>query len=133
MRDSDALHFIKRKDWEIIELSFSKVTKGLFLSVFMYRDYACQIFKKYRRYSRAYYMEIIMRNEVESRTIFLFKEKFISSAQEIDAVLEMYVSIDDLETIANFMKSINVSPKRLTQLLKLAIKNDSAKVTLHLL
>ena len=30
MRDKDALHFIRKRDWDTIELSFSKIAKGLF-------------------------------------------------------------------------------------------------------
>jgi len=30
LRDRDALHFIRHRDWAIIEKSFSKSAKGLF-------------------------------------------------------------------------------------------------------
>ena len=48
-------------------------------------------------------MEIIQHNDVDSRTIFLFKDHFMKSNEDIDSVLEMYVSIDDLE---QFTKAI---------------------------
>ena len=57
-------------------------------------------------------MEIIQHNDVDSRTIFLFKDHFMKSNEDIDSVLEMYVSIDDLEQFTKAINSINLSAKR---------------------
>ena len=69
LRDSDAMHFIKHRDWEIIEKSFKKTSKGLFTGLMMHKKYADKISRSYRMYNRAYYQEIIVKNEnVEQRT-----------------------------------------------------------------
>lgn len=90
LRDSDALHFIKERDFKIIEKSFTKLCKGCFVGLFMHKKYGNQIFKRYKTYSRAYYQEIIVRNEVEARTQHLFKKKFMKTNEDIDSVLDMY-------------------------------------------
>ena len=61
-----------------------------------------QTAKSYRSYNRAFYQEIIIKNNVESRTQFLFKQKFLKTNEDIDSVLEMYCQIDDLEQFAKF-------------------------------
>ena len=41
-------------------------------------------------------------HEVESRTVFLFKQRFMRTKEDIDSVLDMYCQIDDLEQFAKF-------------------------------
>lgn len=133
LRDSDAMHFIKQRDWQIIEKSFKKSSKGLFTGLMMHKKYADQVSRSYKTYNRAYYQEIIVKNDqVEARTRFLFNQRFLKSADDIDQVLEMYCQIDDLEQFARFIKQIPDSAQRVEQLFLVCIKNDSMKIAFHL-
>jgi hypothetical protein len=96
LRDRDALHFINQRDFKIIEKSFSKHSKGMFSGLQIAKnDDQCS--KYYKNYNRAYYQEIIIKNDVDDRTAFLFAQKFLRSKDDIDSVLEMFCNIDDLE------------------------------------
>lgn len=79
IRDKDALHFIRKRDWDTIEFSFSKMAKGSFtgLQIWKLFDWSSQQGRKYKQYNRAYYQEIIIKNDVEQRTQMLFKLKFL--------------------------------------------------------
>lgn len=73
-----------------------------------------------------------MRNEVEARTVFLFKERFMKSVEDIDSVLDMYCQIDDLEQFAKSVQQIKMSEQRVQELLLVSFKHDSFKVAFHL-
>ncbi len=65
LRDKDALHLIKYDNFKLIQESFSKKARGLFTGLFMHQKYSDQVFKKYKEYDRSYYLEIMIKNEVE--------------------------------------------------------------------
>lgn len=133
LRDRDAIHFIKQRDWRIIEKSFKKSSKGLFTGLMMHKKYADQVSRSYKQYNRAYYQEIIVKNEkVEARTIFLFKQRFLRTTDDINSILEMYCQIDDLEQFSKFVKQIKISDERVEQLFLVSIKYDSLKIAFHL-
>lgn len=137
LRDRDALHFIKQRDWKIIEKSFKKSSKGLFTGLMMHKKYADQVSRSYKTYSRAYYQEIIVKSgTVEARTVFLFKEKFLQKIEDINSILQMYCQIDDLEQFSKFMKQIKtkttIKDERVEELFLVSIKNDSFKIAFHL-
>ena len=90
LRDRDALHFIRQRDWKIIEKSFSKTSRSGITGVFMHKQLPNHTAYHYRNYNRAYYQELIIKNDIESRTKFLFAQKFLKTKEDIDSVLEMY-------------------------------------------
>lgn len=72
LRDKDALLFIKNRDFKIIEKSFEKTTKSPLSSLKMHREQHKHTSYRYRTYSRAYYQELIIKNDIDERTRFLF-------------------------------------------------------------
>ena len=57
----------------------------------MHKKYHDQVYRTYKKYSRAYFQEIIVKNNtIDDRTIFLFKQKFLKTTEDIDSVMEMY-------------------------------------------
>ena len=102
LRDRDALHFIRTRDWKIIEKSFEKCTKGNNTNSFMHKKLASFTIMHYKYYNRAYYQELIIKNDVENRTQYLFSKKFLKTKNDIGSVLEMYCQIDDLQQFSKF-------------------------------
>lgn len=133
LRDLDALHFIKQRDWRIIEKSFSKNTRSSNMTqMFMHKNLQSNTAHKYKMYNRAYYQELIIKNDVESRTKFLFSQKFLKTKEDIDSVLEMYCQIDDLEQFDKFSKQMTLSEKRVESLFLVCLRYDSMKIAFHL-
>lgn len=48
----------------------------------------------YRKYNQAYYEEIVINNDVESRVAQNYRERFLVSAEDIYIVFEMYCKED---------------------------------------
>jgi hypothetical protein len=66
MRDVDALQFLNQRDYELIKLSFTKMTTKLKLTLFFNKEFPMKS-STYRKYNQAYYEEIVINNNVESR------------------------------------------------------------------
>ncbi len=97
LRDKDALHFIKQENFQIIQSAFHKKAKGLFTGLFMHSKYQDQIFKKYDYYDRSYFLEIMIKNDLEQRVIANFKQRFLNDNENIGGILNLYIDLDDLE------------------------------------
>jgi hypothetical protein len=132
LRDRDALHFIRQRDWKIIEKSFSKTSRSGITGVFMHKQLPNHSAYHYKTYNRAYYQELIIKNDIESRTKFLFAQKFLKTKEDINSVLEMYCQIDDLEQFAKFSKQMNLQEKRVENLFLVCLKYDAMKIAFHL-
>ena len=91
---------------------------------------------RYKTYSRAYYQELIIKNDIDERTRFLFAQKFLKENADINSVLEMYCQIDDLCNFVLFSEKDEM-PKYLTadrieELFLLALRSDSLKIAFHI-
>ena len=72
LRDRDALHLLNTRDYELIKLSFSRyVTK---IKIGSRTQMKCST---YRKYNQAYYEEIIVNNQVESRVAMNYRQRFL--------------------------------------------------------
>ena len=96
MRDDDALHLLKKRDYELIRITFTKMTTKLNL-----RDFQQEYFKNnsikssgYRKYNEAFYEELLIDYRVEERIAQNYRERFLVSPEEIYLVLEMYAKQD---------------------------------------
>ena len=66
LRDKDALQFLNQRDYELIRLSFEKYVTKINLSLFFKKSFPIKA-ATYRKYDQAYYEEIVINNDVESR------------------------------------------------------------------
>ena len=98
----------------------------------MHKDQVMYTAYHYKKYVRAFYQELIIKNDVESRTKFLFAQKFLRTKEDIDSVLEMYCQIDDLEQFAKFSKQMTLNEKRVEELFLNCLKYDAFKIAFHL-
>ena len=57
-------------------------------------------------YDRSYYLEIMIKNEVEQRVMTNFKLKFLNNTEDIDNILNLYCKLDDLENFVLSVKEI---------------------------
>ena len=97
LRDKDALHFIMHDNFRLIQSSFSKNARGYFTGLFMHKKYSDHVFKKYHVYDRSYYLEILIKNDVEPRIMNNFKLRFLNDKEDNDNILNLYCKLDDLE------------------------------------
>ena len=66
LRDKDALILLNTRDYELIELSLKRHILKLDLKMFFTHDFPMKA-SRYRKYSQAYFEEILINNEVDSR------------------------------------------------------------------
>ena len=132
LRDKDAIHFISTRDWKIIEKSFKKSTKSLHSQLKMHRQQTLHKSSKYKMYNRAYFQEIIISNQIEERTKFLFEQKFLSTIEEINQVLQMYCQIDDLEQFYKYTHGRTFTEEKMEKLFIDALKFDSFKIAFQI-
>ena len=85
----------------------------------------------YKHYNRAYYQQIIIKNEVDERTAYLFNHQFLKQDKDIDEVLAMFCQIDNLEQFANFSK-IHLSEDRIKELFLICLLKNSFLIAFHL-
>lgn len=67
----------------------------------MYSKYQDQVFKKYQFYDRSYFLEIMIKNDIEQRVINNFKIRFLNDNDDIDNILNLYCKLDDLQNFVN--------------------------------
>ena len=89
MRDKDALHLLKTRDYELIRLSFEKFTAKLNILNFFKQPQTLKSVT-YKNYNQAYYEEILIDFQVESRVALNYRERFLTKKEQIILVLEMY-------------------------------------------
>ena len=96
LRDSDALHLLKTRDYELIRLAFEKLSTKLNLSNFQDTKKRPDSLKStnYRRYNESYFEEILIDMNVESRVALNYRERFLVTKEQIMLVLEMYCKND---------------------------------------
>jgi hypothetical protein len=88
LRDKDALHFLNQRDYELIRLTFTKNTTKINLTQFFKKSFPMKS-STYRKYNQAYYEEIVINNDVESRVAQNYRERFLVTAEDIYIVFEM--------------------------------------------
>ncbi len=129
-RDKDALHFITQRDWKLIETTFKKPTQDKTAGS-KHRGEQQESRFNYKHYNRAYYQQIIIKNEVDERTTFLFKQRFLKNEKDIDEVLAMFCQIDNLEQFARF-SNINLTPSRIQELFLMCLNKNSFLIAFYL-
>lgn len=85
----------------------------------------------YRKYTNAYYEEILIDYKIESRVAQNFRERFLVDKDEIYQVLEMYCKKD---YVHHFL-AVNfdgITHKQMIELFCICIKNDSHKICLQI-
>jgi len=94
LRDRDALKLIKDRDYVLIDIVIGKYTARLNLSESQ-KDAASGLKSNtYKKYSRAYFEEIIINNEVEQRIATDFRRRYLKTSQDLLNVFEMYCKED---------------------------------------
>ena len=126
LRDKDALHLIKQRDYELISVSFDKYTAKINLTHFFKKAFPMKS-STYRRYNRAYFEEIVINNDVEPRVARNYREKFLVTAEDIYNVFEMYCKEDYDEQFISTKKQ-NITHKQFVDLFIISLKNDSFKI-----
>jgi len=81
LRDSDALHLLKTRDYELIRLTFEKTAAKLNLSNFQDTKKRSDSLKSknYRKYNESYFEEILIDMNVESRVALNYRERFLTT------------------------------------------------------
>ena len=100
LRDKDAQQFLKQRDYEIIRLTFDKMTTKLNMNQFYKKSISLKS-QNYRKYTQAFYEEILIDYAIEPRVAQNYRERFLSTAEEIYLVLEMYCKND---YVSHFLK-----------------------------
>jgi hypothetical protein len=130
LRDKDAQQFLKQRDYEIIRLTFDKMTTKLNMNQFYKKSFSLKS-QNYRKYTQAFYEEILIDYAIEPRVAQNYRERFLSTAEEIYLVLEMYCKND---YVSHFLK-INfeeISHKQFVELFCICLKSDSFKIAMQI-
>mmetsp|Transcript_12389 Transcript_12389/g.19299 ORF Transcript_12389/g.19299 Transcript_12389/m.19299 type:complete len:203 (+) Transcript_12389:1049-1657(+) len=130
LRDKDALQLINSRDYELIEKSFNQHTQKVNLKQFYTERFSVKS-STYRMYNRAYYEEIVITNDVESRVARNYRERFLKSAEDIFIVFQMYCKEDYDEQFLTTKKD-EISHDQFLELFVLSLRNDSFKIALLL-
>ena len=128
LRDKDAIHLLNRRDYELIKLSFEKYTVKLNLLQFYKKSFALKA-RTYRKYNQAYFEEIVINNDIESRVAFNYRERFLVTPEDIYIVFEMYCKEDYDEQFKKTKKE-RISHKQFVDLFIICIRNDSFKIAM---
>jgi len=83
----------------------------------------------YRKYNQAYYEEIVINNNVESRVAQNYRERFLVTAEDIYIVFDMYCKEDYDEQFINTKKD-EITHKQFVDLFITCLKNDSFKIAI---
>jgi hypothetical protein len=128
MRDKDALHFLNQRDYELIRLSFDRYTTKMNLLLFFKKAFPLKA-STYRRYNQAYYEEIVINNNVESRVAQNYRERFLVTAEDIYIVFDMYCK-EDYDEQFMLTKKDEITHKQFVDLFITCLKNDSFKIAI---
>lgn len=130
MRDKDALHLLKKRDYELIRMSFDRYVAKLDIKEFMKKEKTVSLkCHSYRKYNQAYYEEIVINNDVESRVAQNYREKFLVTADDIYIVFEMYCKEDYDEQFIKTKKN-EITHKQFVDLFIVCLKNDAFKIAI---
>mmetsp|Transcript_30406 Transcript_30406/g.46575 ORF Transcript_30406/g.46575 Transcript_30406/m.46575 type:complete len:238 (+) Transcript_30406:117-830(+) len=128
LRDSDALHLLKTRDYDMIRLCFKKYTVKINLQQYFQKEEPMKA-STYRTYNQAYFEEIIITSKVDRRVVFNYRERFLVTARDIYIVFEMYCKEDYDEPFKQTPKH-EITPKQFVDLFVICLKNDSFKIAM---
>lgn len=126
LRDKDALHFLRNRDYELIRLSFSKLPTKIAITNFFKKEFTLKS-QSLRQYTQAYYEEILIDFHVEPRVAQNYRERFLTNAEEIYLVLEMYCKQD----FVNHFLKVNldeIEHKQFVELFCICLRHDAFKI-----
>ena len=112
----------------MIELTFEKFTCKVNLSKFYKQEFSLKSLS-YRKYSRAYFEEIVINYDIEERVAKNYREKFIISLDDILNVFQMYCKEDYVEHFISTKKD-EITHQQFKDLFIICLKNDSFKIAL---
>lgn len=107
-------------------MSFNKYTINLNLEQFFYKSYTLKS-NSYRKYDQAYFEEILVTNNIESRVAKNYRERFLITREDIFIVFQMYCKEDYDEQFQQTFKD-EVTHQQFLELFVICIKNDSFKI-----
>jgi len=122
------LQLLNNRDYELIELTFNKYVAKVDLKQF-YKVVLPMKSKTYRRYNQAFFEEIVINHNVESRVIQNFRERFIQSKEDIYIVFEMYCK-EDYEQQFIMTEKSEITHAQFVDLFLICLKNDSFKIAI---
>ena len=126
------MHLLKKRDYELIRMSFTKMTTKLNLRDFS--DYFKNNSMKsngYRKYNEAFFEELLIDYRVEERIAQNYRERFLVSPEEIYLVLEMYSKQDYSEHFL-VTNTEEITHSQFKKLFCLALQYDSMKVAINI-
>ena len=109
-------------------MSFDKMVAKLNLTLFFKESFPLKA-STYRRYSQAYFEEIVINNEVEARVAQNYRERFLITAEDIYTVFEMYCKEDYDEQFMSTKKS-EITKKQFIDLFIICLRNDSIRIAM---
>lgn len=128
LRDSDALQLLNTRDYELIRLTFEKHVARINILTFFPKAFPMKS-QTYRMYSQAYYEEIAITHNIESRVAQNFRERFIVSKEDIYNVFEMYCKEDYVQQFEKTKKDL-ITHEQFVDLFIICVKNDSFRVAI---
>lgn len=96
------------------------------LEQFFYKSYTLKS-NSYRKYDQAYFEEILVTNNIESRVAKNYRERFLITREDIFIVFQMYCKEDYDEQFQQTFKD-EVTHQQFLELFVICIKNDSFKI-----
>ena len=132
LRDCDSCHLLNTRDYDLIQSSFAKYSTKINVEQIGY-PLERAIFKchTYRKYNVAYFEEMIINYNLESRVAQNYREKFLNTPEEIYIVFEMYCK-EDYEKNFIRVKKNNMSTKQFLDLFVICLKNDSLRIAMYI-
>ena len=110
----------------MIRLSFQKNTTKLALTLFFDKAFTMKS-SSYRKYNQAYYEEIVINNNVESRVAQNYRERFLITAEDIFVVFQMYCKEDYDEQFQQTKKD-EITHAQFIELFIICLKSDSFRI-----
>jgi hypothetical protein len=132
LRDKDSFFLVNERDYELIQLMYTKYPTKINLPMHLGginpNNLRCA---KYRQYNVAYFEEVLIHYQAESRVAQNYRERFLTTPEALNLVLEMYCRNDYL---AHFM-NINleeISHKQIVKMFATCIRYDALKIAMNL-
>ena len=116
------------RDYDLIQLSLEKHVAKLNLTQFFDESFPLKA-STYRRYSQAYFEEIVINNDVEARVAQNYRERFLITAEDIYTVFEMYCKEDYDENFMSTKKS-EIIKSQFIELFIICLRNDSIRIAM---
>jgi len=118
------------KDYDLVSIIFGKIPAKITLKSFVSKNqkFICH---QYRRYTTAYFEQILITRRIEPRTSKNFRQRFITSNEDIFLVLKMYSEKDYLDYFLNADVD-EMNHKQLIELFMTCIQADSFKIALQI-